>query len=71
MAHSILWHDRVRELPFLESSLQLQKLGHVVEVLSLLCLKMFKDFLGWIMVLCWAIESRNVVENWNIWQRCW
>ena len=67
MAHCILRHDWARELPFLESSLELQELGHVVEVLSLLFLKMLKDFLGRIMVLCWAIESRNMVENRSIW----
>ena len=70
MAHGI-GHDWGRELPFVDGSLQLQKLGHVVEVLPLLCFKMLQNFLCWIMVLCWAIKGRNMVEDWNIRQRCW
>ena len=70
MAHGI-GHDWGRELPLVDCGLQLQELGHVVEVLPLLCLKMFQNFLGWVMVLRWAIEGRNMVEDWNIRQRCW
>ena len=77
----------------MDCGLQLKKLGHVVEVLLLLCLATFvlvafsslclflssvsallfkfyimlQDFLGWIMVLRWAIQGRNVVEDWNVW----
>ena len=67
----MIGHDWGRELSLVDCGLQLQKLGHVVEVLPLLCLKMLQDFLGWIMVLRWAIQGRNVVEDWNVRQRCW